>query len=122
MYAQHAGDGRKLAPDICDPHVSCQARGGVPEGGRFHETLVSVAEPVFSRQGHQYMRGGSSRERSGVQDTELECEKEEAVDSCVLRDPVARTEAEVERHDVGHMPCRLWCVEGEARDKHHHRL
>ena len=65
-------------------------------------------------------------EESGEEfrDIELECEEEEARDSCVPRDPGAPTEAEVERHNVTHMPFRSWCpacVEGKARDKHHHK-
>ena len=52
---------------------------------------------------------------------ELVCEEEEALDPCVLRAP---TEAEVDRRNVTHMPFRSWCpacVEGKARDKHHHK-
>ena len=56
-------------------------------------------------------------------DIELECEEEEeAREPHVLRDPGAPSEAEVERHNVTHMPFRSWCpscVEGKARDKHH---
>ena len=65
-------------------------------------------------------------EESGEEfrDIELECEEEEAREPCVLRDPGAPTEAEVERHNVTHMPFRSWCpacVEGKARDKYHQK-
>ena len=67
-------------------------------------------------------------EESGEEfgDIELECEEEEeeAREPCVLRDPGAPTESEVERHNVTHMPFRSWClacVEGKARDKHHQK-
>ena len=59
----------------------------------------------------------------GFRDSELECEEEEARDPCVLRDPGARSGAEVERHNVTHMPFKSWCpvcVEGKGRDKHIH--
>ena len=49
-------------------------------------------------------------------------ENDEARQPKILRDPGAPTEAEVERHNVTHMPYRSWCpacVEGKARDKHH---
>ena len=65
-------------------------------------------------------------EESGEEfrDIELECEEEEAREPRVLRDPGAPTEAEVERHNMTHMPFRSWCpacVEGKARDKHHQK-
>ena len=59
-------------------------------------------------------------------DIELEVDKEEdeALEPRVLRDPGAPTEAEVERHNVTHLPFRSWCpacVEGKARDKPHRK-
>ena len=54
-------------------------------------------------------------EESGEEfrDIELECEGEEAREPCVLRDPGAPTESEVERHNVTHLPfgrgvLRVW--------------
>jgi hypothetical protein len=63
----------------------------------------------------------------GVEFQEIEFGEEEAQESearepKTLRDPGAPTPAEVERHNVTHMPYRSWCpacVEGKARDKHH---
>ena len=65
----------------------------------------------------------------GVEDEEfhemhLEVEEEagEAREAKTLRDPGAPTEAEVERHNVTHLPFRSWCpacVEGKARDRKH---
>ena len=64
--------------------------------------------------------GGEGVEEE-FREIELDVE-EEAREPQVLRDPGAPTEAEVEKHNVTHLPFRSWCpacVEGKARDKHH---
>ena len=60
------------------------------------------------------------------QDIEFEVEDEsgEAREPRILRDPGAPTEAEVEQHNVTHLPFRAWCpacVEGKARDRKHRK-
>ena len=55
---------------------------------------------------------------------DLEIEESEAREPCILRDPGAPTESEVEHHNVTHLPFRAWCpacVEGKARDRPHKR-
>ena len=42
----------------------------------------------------------------------------------VMRDPGAPTQAEVDQHNITHLPFRPWCsscVSGQARDKPHRR-
>ena len=54
----------------------------------------------------------------------LDVEEEEAREPRTLRDPGAPTEAEVEQHNVTHLPFRAWCpacVEGKARDRPHRK-
>ena len=66
--------------------------------------------------------GVQSETGEELRDIGLETE-EEAREPRVLRDPGAPTEAEVEKHNITHMPFRSWCpacVEGKARYKPHH--
>ena len=60
------------------------------------------------------------------QDIEFEVEDEsgEAREPRMLRDPGAPTEAEVEQHNVTHLPFRAWCpacVEGKTCDWKHRK-
>ena len=55
---------------------------------------------------------------------DVEAEESEARKLCVLRDPGALAEAEVEQHNVTHLPFRAWCpacVEGKARERPHRK-
>ena len=48
----------------------------------------------------------------------------EAREPRTRRDPGAPTEAEIEQHNVTHLPFRAWCpscVEGKARDRPHRK-